>query len=448
MEQPELETVDRRSLAAIKNLAVLQHLTLEALGAGSRRELIFIVLNSTASLIRFDRSSLWDAGAKPRLLGISGNAGFNARSPTNKAWRTALSALANRDEPAVIDCGRLVPGLAEDASALWLPLKVEGTLHAGLCLERYGPPRWNEDDIRALRPLAGAYGAAFRVFAARRRGVSGFLRKGRAAIALLALAALAAALLLVRLPLRIVAPCEVVASRPLPVSAPIDGVIEEILVRPGQEVEAGAALYVYAAEVALREVEVARRQVEVVRAGLESASAQALKDRAARAEMQLLKNRLAQEEVRLEAAEYRAGRLRVAAPEAGTVVLDDPAAWRGKPVHTGTEVLRLVRPADSRVRIWLPQEDRIAFRPDIPVLVLLHADSGRSRRAGLEYVAGQARQGPDGIYGFMAEALWLDGSGDAALGLKGTAVVYGDEAPLWYWLLRKPVAAVRRFLGV
>ena len=37
---------------------------------------------------------------------------------------------------------------------------------------------------------------------------------------------------------------------------------------------------------------------------------------------------------------------------------------------------------------------------------------------------------------------------DVKMGLKGTAILYGDEVPLGYWLIRRPLAAVRRFIGI
>lgn len=443
------EAMDQRSMAAIKNLAMLQHLTIEAMNAGSLRELTFIILNHTAPLARYDRAFLWDLRGRSRLMGVSGNAVFNANSPVNRAWRSVVASLSDPGEDAVIDGSRYGAANPEEGSALWLPLKVDGRLRAGLCLERFAAPKWTDADIRRLRPLAGAYGAAFRVFSGRRGGVGERLWRLRNLAALLLLAAIAVALYYVRLPLRIVAPCEIVAARPVPVNAPMDGVIREVLARPGQEVAAGDILYEYDGDAALEELEVARKQLDVVRAGLERSSALALRDKEARAEVQLLRNRLAQEQVRFEAAEYRTNRLRVAAPEAGVVVMDDPAVWRGKPVYTGEAVLRLVDPRDNRVRIWLPQEDIIDFRADAPLLILLHADAGRSRRARLTYVANHAQKGPEGTYGFMAEAEWLDGhAAGSRLGLMGTAVLYGDDVPLGYWLLRKPVAAVRRFFGI
>ncbi|MCC8167333.1 MAG: HlyD family efflux transporter periplasmic adaptor subunit, partial [Planctomycetes bacterium] len=255
-------------------------------------------------------------------------------------------------------------------------------------------------------------------------------------------------LVFVRLPLRIVAPCEVAPARLVPVNAPLDGVIRDVLVRPGQRVAAGDMLYMYDDTVVRQEFDVYSKQVDVTRSNLERAAAQARSVVTARAEAVMLQNRLAQDLFRLEGVRDRMAKLSVTAPEAGIVIMDNPADFAGRPVVVGEAVLMLADPDASLVRIRLPQDDRIRFDPARPVRVMLNAEPDRTLHADLDYVAPQATPADDGAGGFLAEARWPDDAPAVNLGLKGTAVVYGDKVPLGYWLFRKPLATVRRFLGI
>ena len=49
---------------------------------------------------------------------------------------------------------------------------------------------------------------------------------------------------------------------------------------------------------------------------------------------------------------------------------------------------------------------------------------------------------------FRAEADWHDHARQVKLGLQGSAVLYGDSVPLGYWLLRRPLAGARKFVGI
>jgi multidrug efflux pump subunit AcrA (membrane-fusion protein) len=270
----------------------------------------------------------------------------------------------------------------------------------------------------------------------------------RPALWLCLLAAVAALLAVVRVPLRVVANCEVVAKNPRLVSAPLDGVIDEVVAKPGQIVAEGDAIAVYDSRLMEEELKISRRQVEVVRAELASARARGFAESRYRGDTALLEARLEQELARLEALEVRFARRRITAPVAGTVQLDDARAWRGRPVATGQAILWLVNPADSRVKVMLPQDDRIDFDGTRPISVHLHALGGEGRAARLTYVSSFAQTGQDGIAYFPAEAEWEDGGSPPPLGLRGTASIYGQETSLGYWLFRRPLSWARRWLGV
>ncbi|MCH7840848.1 MAG: HlyD family efflux transporter periplasmic adaptor subunit, partial [Planctomycetes bacterium] len=257
-----------------------------------------------------------------------------------------------------------------------------------------------------------------------------------------------AALGLIRVPLRIVAPCEVAPRDPVVVAAPLNGVIDEIPVWPGRSVEVGDLLAIYDKRVATEELKVARQQVEIIKSDLQRSRVQAFDSPAERSRIKLLENRLEQEKTRLGIAQYRVDKLEVRAPVRGTLMFADPHEWRGRPVQVGERLMMIVDPERTKLRIWLPGHDNINFDRDKPLTVILDSDPSSSRTARLSFVANHSQMNPDGVTCFRAEAEWIQGPSNIKMGLQGTAILFGERVSLGYWLLRRPLAALRRFIGI
>ncbi len=421
--------------------------------AASRRALRFHMLNRTVLAVPYDRASLWRYRGSPKLLGVSGVDVPDPKAPFAMAWREMIRRGGLGAEPAALPlpaspapsaaalrAWEAVAKTAPGVRAAWQPLPGTGL---ALCLERWGTD-FAPAELEIAARLADGYALAW--FGPSRREPGRFFRFFlRAAL----LAAIAAALAWIEAPLRIVAPCEVIARSPVLVAAPADGVIREVLVEQGRAVRAGEVVAEYERITAVEELEVARREVEVVTEQLAGARSRSFSEPRLRSEAAQLEARLEQEKARMAMAEARLARLTVAAPAAGLVQIEDPTAWRGRPVMTGERILWVVDPADSLVRVWLPQSDRIDFDFSRPASVHLNAYGGGLLPARLTKVGTMAQAAPDGSQAFAARAEWLDGAeADGLLGLSGTAVLYGPPVPLGYWLFRKPLAGVRQWLGL
>lgn len=451
-------TVSGVPTQAFESLVRLQQLSLEAGLSDNFQQLVFRILNRSICFCRYDRAVLWDLrGARPRLLGVSGNAQIDRRSPLVTQWRELVKTLTDHDRPALIEPDQTTTHLetwqtltarTQGLSVVWVPIIMEGKRVAGLWLERWGNDRFSQQDADRLEALALAYAVAWRGLAGARTRWLHRLTSGKQAIVLTTIALLTAAMCLVYVPLRIVAHCEVVPRQPVAVTAPLDGVIDEVLVMPGRTVEKGELLAIYDQRVAREELNIARQQVQIIESDLQRTRVEAFDSPAARATIALLENRLAQERIRLQLAEYRVSRLEIRAPLAGTVMLDDPHEWRGRPVQVGQRLMMIVDPAQTKLRLWLPDSDNIDFEPDRPVKVVLDSDAGSSRPARLSFVASHAQLDNKGTPAFRAEADWLDPEALVKPGLQGTAVLYGQKVSLGYWLLRRPWAALRRYVGL
>lgn len=424
-------------------------LLLGAAQASGRDELLFHIVNRSVAATPYDRASAWDLRGRPILLAVSGNATPDPRAPFAAAWSALIRAMKKRNAGGILGPGSFFnPDAFEKMSettgglsAVWCVLPER---RVGFLFERWGEAPFRPEEVAGLERLVRAYALAWKS----RGRAAGRRRWLRPLFWLVFLAAAGTAMALVRVPLRVVASCEVVARNPHLVSAPMEGVIDEVLVAPGGVVKKGDDIAVYDSRLMEEELKVTRRQVEVVEAQLASARARAFADVRYRGEVALLEARLEQELARLDALEVRFSRRRVVASADGMVQLDDARAWRGRPVSTGQAIMWLVDPDDTRVKLWLPQDDRIDFDMSRPVHVHLHALGGEGRAARLTYISSFAQPGPDGLYAFPAEAEWETEGGQPPLGLRGTASIYGQETSLGYWLFRRPLAWLRRWLGV
>jgi multidrug resistance efflux pump len=470
-QQQEIPRTAQQSFARVQDLAdqtaqlaarlaITEQLAHEAADCPNRRRLIFHMLNRTAALCDYDRATAWSlVGRRPRLLGISGQARINRHSPTASQWANLLAA---RDDlghtqhltddswqGTQLNTWRSLAAQTDGLQAVWLPLPPGAGPELGLCFERWGEAGWLQSQTQALTSLACWYGLAWSAVRSTPAALRDWLARWKTVTLLGLLVGLVAALALVRLPLRIVAPCQVVPVEPLAVTAPLDGVIERVLVQPGQPVQAGAVLARYDSRAIRERRNIAAQQVQVVQAQLQQAQVGGFDDPADRAEIALLQNRLEQERARLALAEYQLGQATITAPQAGQVAIDDPTAWRGRPVMTGQRLLMLIDPQRTKLHIDLPTDDRIAFDHDRPVRIMLHAQPDRTFKAELSYIAPQTQTSDRGVVSFPAEAAWSNSwsSSPPRVGLSGTAVIYGQPVCLGYWLGRKPLAWLRTHLG-
>jgi hypothetical protein len=67
--------------------------------------------------------------------------------------------------------------------------------------------------------------------------------------------------------------------------------------------------------------------------------------------------------------------------------------------------------------------------------------------AKLKYISKYTAINDKSSANFVAEAEWIQPNEDVLSGLKGTAILYGEDVPILYWILRRPWAYIRNVLG-
>lgn len=440
------------SSQTVKLLATLDSLHLRAFGAESRQALIFVMLNDSVQLAHYDRAMLFSmTGSEPELLGISGQREAKTDTPYAELCQRIVREIRTPQTPQTLSVHSLIAA-DEDWKQLqatrhqpnvhWLPIIAFDKVQVGLWLERWDKTPWNPREVDSLKFLAQGYSLAWRPHVTRF-----FTRIWSKRYMALGFLFISLALIFIRLPLRVVAPCEIIAEDPFVVTAPQEGIVAEMKVVAGQEVIKGDLLFEYDKEVLLQAKRVAEKEVEIARSKLNRATAEAFDEESSLAQVSFLHLELEKQRINLALAEYRLSQLEVRASKEGVISVDEPDEWRGKPVRVGERVLSISRPEQTILRIWLPEDDNVAINQTIPIRVFLNTRPEASIPAQLVYIADYTEVSDLGVSSFQAEARWLEADENLKIGLKGTAILYGENVSLFYWMLRRPWTAFRRLTG-
>lgn len=324
---------------------------------------------------------------------------------------------------------------------LWLPLTGPGgTLVGALALTRRSP--WQEGDRLLAEPLASCYGHALWALRARWVHLPSLSRRQMAAAAAVLLA-----LAFVPVRLDTLAPAEVAAADPIPVTAPFDGIVAELPVKPYQAVKAGDVLLAFDARELAMKRDVAARSLDVAEAELSSLRNQAFMDPDSKNKIAVAEQKVALERENLTYAEERFSRHRLVASADGVVLFDDRLGWKGRPLATGQAVMTLAKPERKELRIDIPVAALIPTQDGAGVRMFLDMDPSRPVAAHLVQLGYEARPQPGGGLAYRFVAAFEEDAGQLQLGARGTAKVYGERVSLGYYLLRRPWAALRQFLG-
>jgi multidrug efflux pump subunit AcrA (membrane-fusion protein) len=328
---------------------------------------------------------------------------------------------------------------------LWVPLAdLDQPVRAGWLLARSAP--WEDAHHKLAARLAGAYAHAESALAGRARPAPAWRRHpSRLALAI----AIAALLAFVRVPLTTLAPVEVTPQEPFVVAAPVAAVVERILVAPGAQVAQGAAL-VQLVDTTLRsDFEVADQKVEVARAKTLRLQQASVEDATAKRDLAVAQT---EESVAMAERDYARAMLDksvIRARQSGVALFGDPRDWIGRPVAVGEAIMRVADPNRVEFQVKVPVADAVNLQEGARVKVFLDAAPLEPIEAHILRAAYKAEADAAGVAAFTVTARFADPNArPERLGLRGTARVYGEPVSLFYYLLRRPITAVRQWTGV
>ena len=424
----------------------------------------YVIVNDTGVLVPSRQAVFWEVGTG-KVTALSGVSSPDRNAPF-VGWLERLMPELHRlagnesvkDEylPRPVGPSDLSGDLSADwpswlpANSLSVPVATPGgELAAILLLARDAPFASHESTLLAL--LAEAYGHA--LYALRpKAGRPDIVRMARELVKDRTRAGWVAGglLFLALFPVRIsaLAPAEVSARNPWVVRAPIDGVVKSIDVPPNTQVRQGQRIVSMDRTALENALAVARQNRMVAEAEYRRSAQQAVFSRENMSEMSILSAKV----LRLRAEEeYAAGqfdRTSIIAGKSGIAVYGDQDEWNGRPVKTGERIMNITDPRQAKLEIWLPVDDAISLDPGAEVVFFLATNPIMPVACRLEYASYAPEIRPDGTLIYKLEAKFVDRGDLPRIGLKGTAKIYGKRVALSYYLLRRPLAAIRSRLGI
>lgn len=424
------------------------------LAATDPREAGALAVNRIGELVRTDRAVLVKLKGRNPIQAVTGGGAAAQDSAFADAVEAVRKRYGRQTDAVVVprirpDAASRFPHLATLQEAmggtriLWLPLRLsnDDTIppQFALWLERWQDRPWEPPDIELAQHAALFLGHAL----VPRQVVSRPKRRWRR----LAVATVILVFLCLPVSTMVTAPARVIPDSPHHVFAPMDGILKELFVRPGQWVEKDKLLFRYDSRVLDKRLDEAYRNVAVAKAKLIRLQGAAHRDPDARAEVPVQKLEVARAEA--DVAFYAAQRDRadVRAGQAGVVVLDDPDALIGAAIQTGQAVMSVADPDKTKTRLLVPVTDAGLLEKGATVSIRLDSDPLHSLPAIITRIGFEVTLSEQQIPSVIAEAVWVDGAPEVQPGQHGSAKIYGPTTLMGFQILRKPFIHLRSIIG-
>jgi hypothetical protein len=460
------------SMPEVEALAALVRLARRAREARDPAELDFILVNESHDLAPYRQAAVWYPGKGVRAL--SGVVTPEANAPyvqwLDRIGRHIAGAHASRGAK-VLEAADLPPDEAQrwadwlPMHGLWLPQPPAGRHFRGAALILAREEPWTTSECALLEEWAGIWSQS-RALTEKAHGLASLwatLNGAEARLPLaeagparwatrlfnwrIGLAAAVIATLFIPVRLTVLAPAELVPLSPAVIRAPLDGVIDRVLVLPNQHVREDDALFEFDRANLQSRLQIALRALSTIQAEYRQKAQQALFDPASKAQLAILQGQIAEKGTEVSYLRKLNERGVATSPRSGVVLFDDPTEWVGRPVVTGERIMMVAEEHAVEVEAWLSPADAIPLPEGAPVKLYLNSDPLKPVDATLRYVGHEAIERPDGHYAYRVRATLPEGEARPRVGLKGTAKLTGERVSLAYWMLRRPMAAARAWLG-
>ncbi len=447
----------------IEGLATLLVLNDDIRKLASIREFGFYATNETHHLIPYHTAYLWQPGFVTGIdiLAQSGIAEIDEHAPANQWLANSIKKIMTQPDATTIhqieahptqsdmhggdlDLFALTAHEEFADNLLWCPfVNKSNELIGGLILFRETP--FTDDEIKMVRWLIASYQYTF--FTLQKQKKTAYFKKFKDRPYLVALSIAVVIILLFPTRLTVFGTGTVAPMEPALINAPMQGVIKSFAVNPGEQVKAGQLLLTLDKADLEADVEVSKRDLLLTQAKLRSAINEGFDNSTTRAEIPLLRAQLAIDQAHLDYTATLLAKTDITSPADGIVVFDSKEDWIGQPVQTGEKILVVANPSKVEVKISLPVTNYIQMNV---------GDSGKFYLYGqlspipitIKTLGYNAEIMPNKMLGYQLIADFVNKSDAPQLGSQGNVEIYGQHVPFIYYILRRPIQASRRVLGI
>ncbi len=447
-----------RHTTSVDNAAVRLGMVLQ-LSQRARRaspeELPYIIANETRQLLPYRQAAFWQMeSGKPRLKSLSGLAAIDRNSPyviwINRfaTWRLQQASGADAS---------LAELATEKNAPAWLGEWEEWVPEHVLDVRLYGPGGWVCGYVCMFREKAFTVAEANlfeHVAATYGDSLGGSMMRPKRRLARMGLWRIIGLLVAIAIiiamfipqPQSVLAQAEVAPRRPVIIRAGVDGVIDEIMVEANQKVKKGEPLLRLDDTQLRTRLAVAEKAEEMARVELRQLQQSALHDATSKARLPLAQGRAEQLVAEKEYIQTLLERDTAASPMDGVALVDNPDEWLGRPVNLGQKIMMVADPQDVMLEMYLPIADAMPLSEGDELLFFPNVNPTSPVKATIVFVSYRAVETPGLGMAFRVRADFKD-EALPMLGLRGMARIGGKPLPLGLIVLRRPIMAVRQWLG-
>jgi hypothetical protein len=411
------------------------------------------IVNETHHLFSYRQALLWEC--KEGITAASGVSYVDKYAPFI-VWINALCDFLSKDflnqKPLHVKADSLPLSLSQEwtkwfpKDVIWAPLVVHGNLVGALLLSLEAP--YNASQEHLLEYLTQSY--AYALWAGNTEKQSIFSLRSLVKKPKFMLSSVAVLLGIFCFPVSYsaIAPAYVISKDPYVVRASLDGVVENVAVKPNTMVRTGESLITLDQTTLQSRLEVAEKNLEITETEYRQVSQMALYDVKQKAQMAIAKGKMEQAKSEVDYTASLLEKTLIKAPYDGLVIMDDAHEWIGKPVKTGERIMNIADVNETQLEIWLGINDAIALQKGSTLKFFLNTAPHAPLEAQIAFISYEPKLDPSGLLAYRIHATWIQDHTKASLGLKGNAKMYGDKTLLGIYILRRPMAILRQWMGM
>ena len=333
---------------------------------------------------------------------------------------------------------------------LWVPLKGrDGDVLGGVILSRERP--FSEDDSFIAKRIMATFSHALEFLLLSPAALPRHKRQNNARRVVIgcAVALCIAIAMFVPVTMTTLAQVEVTPRNPFLLASALDASIEAVLVEPNEPVKMGQALVRFEQTSLLNALEIAKREIAVAEARVKKANLTAFTDPKGLHDLSIAKAEHDLQVAAFERVKANFDRTILYAQQDGVAIFPDKQELIGKPVKVGERIMRIADPQQVELTMKIALSDSIPLNAGDPVQIYLDSNPFSSRDATVRFANYDVQTDGENAAHFRVFAeLSDDFSGDLRLGTRGSAKIYGEQVSLGFYLFRKPISALRQWLGV
>ena len=446
----------------MENISKLLQLEHNCRNCESIKELYYQIVNETRNLVNYSQGVLLtiDFSGKYKVVGISDIPVVDSTSPYVQWIENIIIDLNNNEKSKDIFVVDTKTDLKQidfksmhefsPSNILFIPLKsIKENREINYILLLFKEEGWLEKDILILKHLSSSL--AYFLFAMRSTGISQILRKISFKNKYLKISIfLLIILMFLPVKLSVLAPLEVEAKNPYVVTSPLNAVIEEVKVFPNDKIEKEQLLVKFDDVDFNNNYLVAKRTLDVANAQLHTVKQSSFFDATQKSQISQLESQVKLKEAELNFAQEQLSKTKIYAKEDGIAIINNPNDWKGKPVTTGERVFLIAKPQSIELKIMLPVSEAIFLEENALVKAFFDNDPTNSWSGKVKYVSYKPELTEQNVLSYKITADFDDIKENGyipSIGLRGTAKIYSKKVTLFFYLFRKPITAVRQWIG-